>query len=189
MSNFPIQWIVIAVAAAIAIWAIVLFNGLIRGRNMVREAWSGIDVQLRRRGDLIPNLVAAVKAYAAHERGLFEDIAAKRAASLGAGDVRAKSAAEGQLQGSLGRLMAVAEAYPELKANQNFLDLQHQLSDIEEQLQMARRYYNGTVRDFNIAVRTLPGALIAAPLGMREEPFFQTDAASAAVPVVNLAGA
>src|SRR5882757_8558870 len=98
MSNFPIQWIVIAVAAAIAVWAIVLFNGLIRGRNMVREAWSGIDVQLRRRSDLIPNLVAAVKAYAAHERGLFEDIAAKRASSVSVAGTVQKAAAEQALQ-------------------------------------------------------------------------------------------
>src|SRR3954452_9352352 len=139
------QWIVIAVLVAIALYAIVVFNRLTRQRNMVREGWSGIDVQLRRRADLIPNLVATVKAYAAHERGVFEDVTAQRSSMFAAGDLSAKAAAERALQGSLGRLFAVAEAYPELKANQNFLELQGQLSDIEDQLQMARRYYNGTV--------------------------------------------
>lgn len=183
----PTHWIVFACIAVVVIYAIVVFNRLIRARNLVREGWSGIDVQLRRRNDLIPNLVETVKAYAAHERGLFEDIAAKRTASLSGNGVQAKAAVEGDLQGSLGRLLAVAEAYPELKANENFLKLQEELAETEDQLQMARRYYNGTVRDFNIAVRTIPDVLIATMAGMREEPFFETDAASKALPQVSVA--
>jgi LemA protein len=180
------NWIALAVLAAVIVYGVVVFNRLIRARNMVREAWSGIDVQLKRRSDLIPPLVETVKGYAAHERQLFEEITAKRNASLGAGGVQAKSAAEGALQGSLGRLMAVAEAYPQLKANQNFLELQKQLAEIEDQLQMARRYYNATVRDFNTDVRQLPDSLVAGAARMREEPFFQADDASRAAPVVSM---
>ncbi len=180
------SWVILAAVAAVALYAIYVFNRLVRARNMVREAFSGIDVQLRRRSNLVPNLVETVKGYASHERKLFEEISVRRAASLGAGGVQAKFAAEQNLQGSLGRLMAVAEAYPELKANQNFLALQQQLAEIEDQLQMARRYYNATVRDFNTDVRQLPDSLIASVAGMREEPFFQGDAADAAAPVVNL---
>lgn len=183
----PTHWIVIACVAVVAVYAVLVFNRLIRARNLVREGWSGIDVQLRRRNDLIPNLVETVKAYAAHERGVFEEIAAKRTASLAGNGAQQKAAAEGELQGSLGRLLAVAEAYPQLKADQNFLKLQEELATTEDELQMARRYYNGTVRDFNIAVRQFPDLLIAAPLGMREEHFFETDAASKALPRVSLA--
>jgi len=182
-------WIVAAAVAAIAIGAVAIFNRLIRSRNMVREAWSGIDVQLRRRSDLIPNLVETVKAYAAHERGVFEEVTAKRATSLSAQGVAQTASSESQLQGALGRLLAVAEAYPQLKADQNFLSLQNELAEIEDQLQMARRYYNGTVRDFNIAIQTVPDVLIAHALGMREEHFFETDPASKAAPTVSLSGA
>jgi LemA protein len=180
-------WIVAVVVAAVVVYIVITFNRLIRARNMVREAWSGIDVQLTRRSNLIPNLVETVKGYASHERGLFEEISARRAASQNAGGVAAKSTTETELQGSLGRLMAVAEAYPELKANKNFLDLQQQLAEIEDQLQMARRYYNATVRDFNTEVRQFPDSLIAQPAGMREEPFFQAEEAARAAPVVSLA--
>src|SRR5215204_242828 len=118
------DWIILAVGLAIVVYAIVVFNRLVRARNLVREGWSGIDVQLRRRSDLIPNLVQAVKAYAAHERSLFEDIVTRRNAALLDGARSEKAAAEQALQGSLGRLIAIAEAYPELKADQNFLKLQ-----------------------------------------------------------------
>lgn len=182
-------WIVSAVAALIVIFVILIFNRLIRGRNLVREGWSGIDVQLRRRSDLIPNLVEIVKGYASHEHTLFEDIAAKRTSAMAAGGVSAKGAAEQALQGSLGRLFAVAEAYPDLKANQNFLALQNQMSELEDQLQMARRYYNGTVRDYNIGIQTFPDMLIARMFGFHEENFFQIDAASAAAPNVSFPGA
>ena len=182
-------WIVVAVVVVLAVFAIVVFNRLIRARNMVREAWSGIDVQLRRRSDLIPNLVETVKAYAGHERGVFDDITARRAASVAAQGVAQTASSETALQGALGRLLAVAEAYPQLKADQNFLKLQTELSEIEDELQMARRYYNGTVRDFNIAIQTFPDVLIAHAVGMHEEHFFEADAASKAAPVVSLSGA
>jgi LemA protein len=180
------EWMVIAALVALASYAVVVFNGLIRHRNLVREGWSGVDVQLRRRSDLIPNLVQTVKAYAAHERGLFEDITQRRSATLSMAARPEKAAAEQALQGSLGRLVAIAEAYPQLKADQNFLKLQEQLAEIEDQLQMARRYFNGTVRDFNIRIQSFPDVLLARTLGFREEHFFQIDAASAAVPVVSL---
>src|SRR5215467_9234391 len=122
------EWIVIGVIAVIAIAAILIFNSLVRMRNVVREGWSGIDVQLRRRTDLVPNLVEAVKGYAAHERGLFEDVTRHRAASIAASDVGGQAAAERALAGSLGKLLAVAEAYPQLKASKNFLELQAQLA-------------------------------------------------------------
>ena len=187
--QFSITWIIVAVVVALAVFAIVMFNRLIRARNMVREAWSGIDVQLRRRSDLIPNLVETVKAYAGHERGVFDDITARRAASVAAQGVAQTASSETALQGALGRLLAVAEAYPQLKADQNFLKLQTELSAIEDELQMARRYYNGTVRDFNIAIQTFPDVLIARAISMHEEHFFETDAASKAAPAVSLSGA
>ncbi|WP_315833867.1 LemA family protein [Bradyrhizobium prioriisuperbiae] len=183
-----IEWIVLAIVVAAACYAVFAFNRLIRRRNMMREAWSGIDVQLRRRSDLIPNLVQVVKAYAAHERGLFEDIAARRASSLAVTETMQKAVAEQALQGSLGRLFAVAEGYPQLKADQNFRALQDQLAEIEDQLQMARRYFNGTVRDFNIGVQSFPDVLLARLLGWHEEHFFEIDQASAAAPAVNLSG-
>jgi LemA protein len=181
------EWIIIGVAIAVVVIAILIFNNLVRMRNVVREGWSGIDVQLRRRTDLVPNLVETVKGYAAHERGLFEDVAKNRAQSIAADNVGGQAAAEKALQGSLGRLFAVAEAYPELKANKNFLELQQQLAEIEDQLQMARRYYNGAVRNLNIGIQSFPGVLLARPFGFREEPFFELDDRSqAAAPQVSL---
>jgi LemA protein len=182
------EWIVIGVLALIGLYAIVVFNRLVRGRNLVREGFSGIDVQLKRRSDLIPNLVETVKAYAAHERGLFEEVAAKRTSAMNATDIAGKAAAEQALQGSLHRLFAVAEAYPQLKANENFLALQNQIADLEDQLQMARRYYNGTVRDFNIAIQTFPDVLLARLTGFNEEHFFQAEAEAAANPSVSFPG-
>jgi LemA protein len=184
------RWVLAAIAAAVVIYLIVIFNRLIRQRNMVREGWSGIDVQLRRRTDLIPNLVETVKAYAAHERTLFEDITRKRASSIAAADVKGQADAERALVGSLGRLMAVAEAYPELKANQNFLELQKQLAEIEDQIQMSRRYYNGAVRNFNISTQSFPDIMVARPFGFREEPFFELESrAEGAAPQIGFSGA
>jgi LemA protein len=183
------EWAIIGFTIAIVIFAIFLFNNLVRLRNVVREGWSGIDVQLRRRTDLVPNLVETVKGYAAHERGLFEDVARNRAQSIAADNVQGQAAAEKALQGSLARLLALAEAYPDLKANQNYLELQQQLAEIEDQLQMARRYYNGAVRNLNIGIQSFPGVLVARPLGFREEPFFELDDRSqAAAPQVSLGG-
>jgi LemA protein len=183
------QWIIVALVAAIALYVVVTYNRLVRQRNMVREGWSGIDVQLKRRTDLIPNLVEAVKAYAVHERGVLEDVTTKRASSIAADDVRRQADAERALQGSLARLFAVAEAYPELKANANFLALQQQLAEIEDHLQMARRYYNGTVRNLNISIQSFPNNLIAGLLGFRQEQFFELDDRSAAAaPTVTISG-
>lgn len=182
-------WIVIAVAAAVVMYFIIIFNRLVRQRNVVREGWSGIDVQLKRRSDLVPNLVETVKAYAKHERSLFEEITSRRAASVAAQDVGGKASAEQALSGSLGKLMAVAEAYPELKANQNFLELQNQLAEIEDQIQMARRYYNGAVRNLNISVQSFPDVIVARTLGYGEEPFFELESrAEAATPQVGFPG-
>jgi LemA protein len=182
------EWIILGVGAAIGFYAVFVFNRLVRARNMVREGWSGIDVQLRRRSDLIPNLVEVVKTYAAHERALFNEVAERRTSAIAAADVAGKAVAERELQGSLRRLFAVAEAYPELKANQNFLALQNQIAELEDQLQMARRYYNGTVRDYNIGIQTFPDVLLARVTGFREEHFFQADAEAAANPPVTFPG-
>jgi LemA protein len=183
------EWIILGVAIAVIVIAILIFNNLVRMRNVVREGWSGIDVQLRRRTDLVPNLVETVKGYAAHERGLFEDVAKNRAQSIAANNVSGQAAAEKALQGSLARLFAVAEAYPELKANKNYLDLQQQLAETEDQLQMARRYYNGAVRNLNIGIQSFPGVLLARPFGFREQPFFELeDRSQAAAPQVSLGG-
>lgn len=181
------EWIVIGVAVLIALYAIVVFNRLVRGRNLVREGFSGIDVQLRRRSDLIPNLIEVVKTYAAHERALFSEIAEKRTAAMNAGGVAGKAAAENDLQGSLRRLFALAEGYPQLKANENFLALQNQLAELEDQLQLARRYYNGAVRDFNIAIQSFPDVLIARLTGFREAQFFQIEAGEGAMPSIQFA--
>jgi LemA protein len=184
------EWIVIAIVAVILLYAAAVFNRLVRARNLVREGWSGIDVQLRRRTDLVPNLVEAVKGYAAHERGVLEEVTATRQTSMAAADVPSQAAAALALKGAIGRLMAVAEAYPQLKADENFRKLQDQLANTEDQLQMARRYYNGTVRDFNIAIETFPNALIARPAGFRDQPFFELDdRADAAAPKISLSGA
>jgi LemA protein len=169
------KWIALVVVAAAVIYTIGVFNRLVRLRNLVREGWSGIDVQLKRRTDLVPNLVEAVKGYAAHERSVLEEVTATRASSIAANNVNAQATAEQALQASLGKLFAVAEAYPQLKADRNFLTLQQQLAEIEDQLQMARRYYNGTVRNLNTAIQSFPANVLAGAFGFREQPFFELD--------------
>ena len=170
-----IGWIVLGAVALVLLYFIAIYNRLVRLRALVKEGFSGITVQLRRRADLIPNLVETVQGYAAHERGVFEEVSKARAASVNAGSVQATAQADAQLTGVLGRLFAVAEAYPELKANQNFLQLQDQLANIEGELQGARRYYNATVRDLNSTIQSFPPTLIARPMGFAEEPFYQDD--------------
>jgi LemA protein len=180
--------ILLGLAALAALYVIIVYNRLVRQRNLVREGWSGIDVQLRRRADLVPNLVETVKGYAGHERELLEEIAQARSRSIAASGVGDQAQAERRLEGALGRLFAVAEAYPELKADANFRDLQQQLADVEDQLQMARRYYNGTARDLNTSVQSFPNNLVAGPLGFKEEPFFELgDEAARAAPQVRFA--
>jgi LemA protein len=170
-----IGWIVLGVVVLVLLYLIAIYNRLVRLRALVKEAFSGITVQLRRRADLIPNLVETVQGYATHEREVFEQVSKARAASVGAGSVAATAQADAQMTGLLGRIFAVAEAYPELKANQNYLQLQDQLSGIETELQGARRYYNATVRDLNSTIQSFPPSLIAHPMGFSEEPFYQDD--------------
>ena len=142
-------WVISLVAAAIVLYVIVVFNRLVRTRQMANEAWSGIDVQLKRRSELVPNLVETVKGYAGHERSVLEEVTRLRGAAgaLPENDVASRAQAEGALSLALGKLVALAENYPDLKASANFLDLQQQLSQLETELQMARRYYNGAVRN------------------------------------------
>jgi LemA protein len=170
-----VGWVIVAVIVLLLLYVIGIYNRLVRLRALVKEGFSGITVQLRRRADLIPNLVEAVRGYATHEREVFEEVSKARAASVNAGSVEATAQADAQLTGMLGRLFAVAEAYPELKANTNFLQLQDQLANIEGELQSARRYYNATVRDLNSTIQSFPPVVIARPMGFTEEPFYQDD--------------
>jgi LemA protein len=170
-----IGWIALGVVVLLLLMAIGLYNRLVRLRALVKEGFSGITVQLRRRADLIPNLVETVQGYATHEREVFEEVSKARAASVNAGSVEATAQADAQMTGLLGRLFAVAEAYPDLKANQNFLQLQDQLANIEGELQGARRYYNATVRDLNSSIQSFPAVVVAGPLGFHEEPFYQDE--------------
>lgn len=164
----------IAVAIVVVIGAVVIFNALIAKRQMARNGWSDIDVQLKRRADLVPQLVSTVQGYAAHERQLFADIAEKRSAALAAGDDPAKrSIAEGELSRPVGRLLALAEGYPDLKASGNFLDLQKQLADTEDKIEMARRFYNGAVRELNTLVETFPANLVAGLFGIDKRLYFE----------------
>jgi LemA protein len=184
LANISI-WLPVAILILVCIGLIAIYNRLVRARALVREAWSGITVQLRRRADLIPSLVATVQGYAAHERDLLEEVTARRGDVLKAGKPDDTAQADAAMTGMLGRLMIVAEAYPDLKADANFRALQDQLSGIETELQGARRYYNATARDLNTRVASFPDVLVARPFGFREEPFFQDDdPAIAQAPVV-----
>ena len=165
-------WIIGLVAVVIA-WLIVTFNSLIRLKNRTQEAFSDIDVQLKRRHDLIPNLIETVKGYASHERELFEKVTQARAAAINAQGVDNKAQAENALSQTLKSIFAVAENYPQLKAAQNFLQLQDELADTENKIQAARRFYNGNVRDFNTKTQTFPNHLIAQMLGFKDFVFFQ----------------
>ncbi len=174
------QIFLITVAVAIGIivaYVILTYNGLVRLRQMVREAWSGIDVQLKRRADLIPNLIETVKGYAAHEKDALREVTEMRtrAQTIPADHVADRAAAEGLLGQALGRLMAVAEAYPDLKANENFQELQTTLATIESEIQMSRRYYNGSTRDLNVMVESFPSNLIARQFGFSQSEYFELD--------------
>src|SRR5262252_7659941 len=170
-------WVVIAivVVAALLIWAAVAYNGLVAKRNRSENAWAQVDVQLRRRYDLIPNLVEAVKGYAAHERETFDAVTQARGAAERATGPASAAEANEHLGGAIDRLIAVSEAYPQLRASENFLALQQELSDIEDKLAAARRYYNQTVYAYHSTMQTFPTALIAKPFGFREREFFGTD--------------
>ena len=165
--------IALVVLGVVLLWVIVVFNGLITKRNRVDEAWSDIDVQLKRRYDLIPNLVETVKGYAKHESGVFEKVTQARAAAMGAKTLPEHAKAENMLSSTLKSLFAVAEAYPDLKANQNFLDLQNELTDAEDKIQAARRFYNGNVRDFNTALQVFPSNIVGSAFGFKARDFFE----------------
>jgi LemA protein len=171
-------WVAIVVAAVVVLLLLLLvvtYNRLVRLRNETETGWANIDVQLRRRYDLVPNLVEAVKGYAAHERATFEEVTQARAAAEQAPGPAAAAEANDQLGGAINRLIAVSEAYPQLRASENFLALQQELSDIEDKLAAARRYYNQTVYAYHNAMQTFPAVLIAKPFGFREREFFGTD--------------
>lgn len=165
----------VLLAVVVIAWFIAIYNGLVRKRNLVREAWSGIDVQLKRRYDLIPNLVETVKGYTKHEEGIFTEVARLRSAAINASSPEAKGHAEAALTAGLRTVFAVAEAYPELKANENFRDLQQSLQKVEEELQLARRYYNGTTREYNTAIETFPNVLLAGAMGFKQAGYFELD--------------
>ena len=177
---------ILALVVPLALWGVVIYNKLIKNRNMVEEGWSGIDVQLKRRSNLIPNLIETVKGYMGHEKGVLESVTELRTQSINAGNPGEQGRAEGLLGAALGKLFAVAEDYPDLKANENFIDLQDDLAELEEQIQLARRYYNGAVRNLNILIESFPSNLIARHFQFRQAEFFElVDPAERAVPEVS----
>ena len=183
-----VLWIVLgAVAALLLLFVALTFNHLVRLRNETETGWANIDVQLKRRADLVPNLVEAVKGYAEHERETFETVTEARAALQRASGPAQAAQADAELGAGLNRLLAVSEAYPQLRASENFLALQQELADIEDKLAAARRYYNQTVYRFNSVQQTFPSLLIARPFGFHEREFFGTDEGD--VPVVSFAQA
>lgn len=174
------------VAITFAIWSMLAFNRLIRLRNQFRTAWADIDVQLQRRHDLVPQLVEAVKGYAAHERTTLEAVTELRTRAQAAHGVQSQGQAESKLEQALSRLIALKEAYPELKASGNFQQLSSGLVSVEDQLQFARRFYNGAVRDYNDAIQRFPDLLIARVFGFRGSEFFQAESGSQIAPTVEL---
>lgn len=176
--NTTVWAVLTAIIVVIVLWAIVAYNGFVRMVQRAKEAWADIDVQLKRRYDLIPNLVETVKGYATHEREAFENVTAARSAAMGATGAAAKGAAENMLSGALKSLFAVSEAYPDLKANQNFLALQTQLADTEDKIQAARRFYNGNVRDLSTAMQSFPGNIIASSFHFTTMEYFQLEEGS-----------
>jgi len=179
-------WIILIIAVIILFWVIAVFNGFIVLRNRTKEAWADIDVQLKRRYDLIPNLVETVKGYATHEREVFENVTKARTAAMDAGkggNPKEIGKAENALSDTLKTLFAVAENYPTLRAAENFLELQRELTDTEDKIQAARRFYNGNVRDFNIKIESVPSNMIAGMFGFKKAEFFELEEAAAREPV------
>jgi LemA protein len=171
------EWVILALVVAIVGYGIVIYNGLVRNRQMVQEGWSGIDVQLKRRTDLIPNLLETVKGYMTHERETLEAVTNARAAATSAasGSPEQRAAAEGQLSAALGRLIATAEAYPDLKANTTFIEFQAALQTVEDEIQMARRYYNGAVRNLNVQVESVPSNIVANTFKFEKAQYFELE--------------
>ena len=178
-------YILLGVIVLLGLYLIYAYNALVKNKNLVDEGWSGIDVQLRRRADLIPNLVETVKGYASHEDKLFRDIADLRAKSVAGGSVGEQSQITQAMSGLLGRLFAIAEAYPELKADANFRDLQEKLTGLEDEIQLSRRYYNGAVRNLNTMIESFPTNFIANAFNFTKREFFEIeDPAARQVPKV-----
>lgn len=176
-----VLWILLGLTAVLAIYLIATYNGLVKLNVRVDEAWSDITVQLKRRYDLIPNLVNTVQGYAKHESGVFQKVTEARANALGAQGPAETAKAENALNETLKSLFAVAEAYPDLKASQNFQDLQAELVDTEDKIQASRRFYNGSARDLNIKIKVFPNTIFAGMLGFKEREFFDVDDAQQAV--------
>ena len=182
---FIILICLIGVAVLVLLWAVAVYNRLIHKRNRVKESWAQIDVQLKRRYDLIPNLVETVKGYAAHEKQTFENVTKARAAAINAGNVKDQAQAENMLTGALKSLFAVAENYPELKANQNFLGLQEELSSTENKIGFARQFYNDSVMKYNTRIQSVPTNIVAGMFSFQQEEFFELEEpAERAVPQV-----
>ena len=180
-------WVVLGGVTLILVGVIIIYNQLVQSRQLVDNGWSDIEVQLKRRADLIPRLVETVKGYATHERRLFSEVIEKRNAALAAGgEPISRASAESALQRPVGRLIALAEDYPDLKASGNFLDLQNELSETEDKIEMARRFYNGAVRGLNTKVESVPTNFVAKPFGFSKRDYFEIDEADYAVPEVNL---
>ncbi len=178
-----ILYIILGVLIVVVLWAIFAYNRLITLSNRTKEAWSDIDVQLKRRHDLIPNLVETVKGYAAHERGLFEEVTEARTRAMGAKTMKERSEAEDTLSSTLKTLFAVAENYPRLRASENFLELQRDLRDTEDKIQAARRFYNGNVRDMNIKIESFPAKIIASLFKFQKMDLFEIKEAAEREPV------
>ncbi|NLI81478.1 MAG: LemA family protein [Deltaproteobacteria bacterium] len=168
----------LVVAALLVIWFVAIYNRFIRAKNLAQEGWSGIDVQLKRRHDLIPNLIESVKGYMQYEEKILSKVVELRSRGMSAEGIREKAAVEGELTQALKSVFALAEAYPDLKANQSFLDLQSNLASVEDQIQLARRYYNGAVRDFNILVESFPSVLVARIFNFQLMEFFELESAT-----------
>ena len=171
-----IIWILLGIVGVVVLWLIAVYNGLITQKNRTKEAWSDIDVQLKRRYDLIPNLVESVKGYAKHEKELLNEVTKARTEAMQTKGLADKAAKENMLSETIKSLFAVAENYPDLKANQNFLHLQEELSDTENKIEAARRFYNGNVRDFNIKIQVFPNNMVANQLGFKEFELFEAQA-------------
>ena len=179
-----IVWVILATVVVLALFVLGIYNGLITARNRVKESWSGIDVQLKRRTDLIPNLVESVKGYAKHEKEVFENVTKARSAMMSASGAKEAEAADNMLTGALKSLFAVAEAYPELKASENFKELQQELSDTETKIAAARQFYNANVLDYNTKIQTVPSNIVANMFGFKAEVFFEATEAERKVVAV-----
>tara|TARA_B100000678_G_scaffold161909_1_gene135304 strand:+ start:2412 stop:2963 length:552 start_codon:yes stop_codon:yes gene_type:complete len=181
-----VEYVLIGLAALLVTTGVIFYNMLVAKRQMVENGWADIDVQLKRRADLIPNLVDVVKGYASHERNVLNEVIERRNQALSADQGAGREAAESAVSQGLSRLFALAEAYPDLKANEQFLELQSELSKTEDEISFARRFYNGAVRDYNTLIQSFPALLLAGPFGFRERDFFEIEEVDRLLPKVNL---